>query len=154
MLARRAAAEVLAGDDDLVVGDELVGGVEGNVSLGQAELRGRHAGQGVLAELPVFLRDGRVQRQVLGRDDLVGINVVAQAVGLALDYLHCHGVSRVYFLLDHPIAPSSRYREWQGPAQRRGRTTTASMSLRQAASFFVISAAVLPGFSRETSTSA
>src|SRR5262249_24321442 len=44
-----------------------------------------------LAELFVLLRDGRVERQVLGRDDLVGIDVVAQDVRFAADG-RLHGV--------------------------------------------------------------
>ena len=55
---------------------------DGDVPTG---LRGRDAGEGVLAELLVLVGDRRVERQILGRDDLVGIDVVAEDVGAAGD---------------------------------------------------------------------
>ena len=85
MLARRPAAEVLAGHDDLVRRTKFVIRMERDMSLGQPGLSRRHAAQRVLAKLPIFLGDGGVERQVLGRNDLVGIDVVAQDVSLAGD---------------------------------------------------------------------
>ena len=57
----------------------------GTCPLGSPACDGGTLREGVLAELLVLLRDRRVERQILGRDDLVGVDVVAQDVGLAGD---------------------------------------------------------------------
>ena len=62
------------------------GAWNGTCPFGSPACAGRHAAQGVLAEHLVLLGDRRVVRQVLGRDDLVGVDVVAQDVGLAFDH--------------------------------------------------------------------
>ena len=48
------------------------------MSFGQPSLGRRDTAQRIFAELPVFLRNGRVEGQVLGRNDLVGVDVIAQ----------------------------------------------------------------------------
>src|SRR5262249_58408885 len=70
VLARRAAAEVLPGHDDLVRRHELVVRVKWNVALRQTGLSRRHAAKCVLAELLVFLGNGRVVSEVLRWNDL------------------------------------------------------------------------------------
>src|SRR5207253_509639 len=93
VLTGRTTAQVLARDDDLVRGYKFVVRVERNMSLGQSRLGMRDTAQGVLAELPIFFRNGRVRGQVLGRDNLVRIDVVAQHIGLADDgFFHGEGV--------------------------------------------------------------
>src|SRR5262249_4499935 len=112
MFARRAAAEVLAAEDDLVGGDELVIGVKGHVSLGQPPLRRRDAAQGVLTELPVFLGDGRVQRQVLRRDDLVGVDVVAEDERFA-------GDGGLHGRIPHGLRTRTAYTDRHGKTEER-----------------------------------
>src|SRR5262245_57756738 len=85
MLARGPAAEILARHDERVRRNELVISVERDMSLGQSSLGGRDTTQRVLAELAILLRDGRIERQILRRNDLVGVDVVAQYIRLASD---------------------------------------------------------------------
>src|SRR5262249_41773870 len=85
VLARGATAEILAGNYDLVRRDEFVVCVEGNMALRQPGVGWRHAGERVLAEHLVLFRNGRVVREILGRDDLVSIDVVAEDVRSAAD---------------------------------------------------------------------
>ena len=92
VLARGSTSKVLSSDDHPVRRDERVVGVEGNMSPWQPGLRRRHAAQRILAELPVLFRNGRVEGQLLCRDDLVGIDVVSQNIGLANDK-RLHGIS-------------------------------------------------------------
>src|SRR5262249_47823406 len=87
MFTRRSAAEVPPPDDDSVGRNELIVRMEWDVSLGQSRLRWRNARQRILAELAVLFRDRRVEGQVLGRDDLVRVDVVAQDIRLAGDDL-------------------------------------------------------------------
>src|SRR5438105_1471662 len=71
-LARRAASEIGAGHQD-VAGADL---------LGPAILVAGHAFHRVLAQLPLVQRVDRV----LGRDDPVGVDVVAEGPGAAADH--------------------------------------------------------------------
>jgi len=83
MLARRAAAEVPAGDDDLVLRLQLA-----VVYEARGVERIRQADHGKRAELLVLLRDRRDEREVLRGDDLVGVDVVADDVDGAGDGFH------------------------------------------------------------------
>src|SRR5216110_1253459 len=74
------AAEVLARHDDRVRGRHRARGDERRL-IGGA----REAGERVAPDLPVLLRDSRHQVQVLGRDDLVGVDVVAEDVNAPRD---------------------------------------------------------------------
>src|SRR2546430_10350769 len=80
MLARRAAAEVLSGDDDRVRRRHAVRRDERRLVR-----RPREPGERIAAELSVLLWNGRHEVQVLGGDDLVGVDVVAQHVDTATD---------------------------------------------------------------------
>src|SRR5262245_13721459 len=89
MFAGRTTAKVLPRDNDLVRREELVVGVERHVPLGQAHLSRWHAGQGVLPKHPILGGYRRVVSEILGRDDLVGVNIVTEDQGLAgNDLLH------------------------------------------------------------------
>ena len=88
VFARTAAAEIFPADDDGIIAVELAfldvaRGVEG---FGQA-------GEGVAAELLVFLGDGRDEVQKLRGDDLVGVNVVAHDVNGAGENRFCHAMN-------------------------------------------------------------
>jgi len=61
VFAGRAAAEVFPADDDLIVREKLVLGVERHVALGEAGVGLGDARQGVLAELLVLRGDRRVE---------------------------------------------------------------------------------------------
>src|SRR5437762_2781926 len=93
-LARRAAAEVGAGDQD-VPGADL---------LGPAILVAGHAFHRVLAQLLLVQRVDRV----LGRDDLVGVDVVAEGPGAAADHgAHAYTSSLPTTSLGCTISPAT-----------------------------------------------
>src|ERR1017187_4054921 len=84
VLAGAAAAEIAAGDDDGIGAWELVllDEADGVKGVGQP-------GEGVAAEFFVFGGDGGDEVEVLGGDDLVGVNVVAHDVnGACKNRLH------------------------------------------------------------------
>src|SRR5206468_20705 len=80
VLAGRPAAEVLPGDQDRERRRRAARRDEGRIAGPEQQ-----AGERVAAELAVLLRDGRHQVQVLGRDDLVGVDVVAEDVDATRD---------------------------------------------------------------------
>ena len=71
MLPRRPAPKVVAADDDGVIGLHLAVGDE----AGRVEVLGQ-ADQGVGPQLLVLVWLGRDEGEVLGRDDLVGVDVL------------------------------------------------------------------------------
>lgn len=78
MLAGGAASEVLAGDDDGVLGFQLAGFNEaGFIGRGKAD-------EGVRAELLVLVGVRWDEGEVLSGDDLVRINVVVDDVAEAV----------------------------------------------------------------------
>src|SRR5262249_9129631 len=79
---------------DPIIADEFVGGVKRHVPLGQPRMGRRDTRQGILAEGLVLLRNGRIERQILGGDDLIGVDVIGEDVGLAGDG-GLHGVNRL-----------------------------------------------------------
>lgn len=76
VFAGAAAAEVLAADDEGVVAGVLAFGDKAHAAVGQAALIRRDADAGVHAEVLAFFGLAWVVGQVLGGDDLVGVEVV------------------------------------------------------------------------------
>ena len=83
MLARGAAAKVLAADDDFVLRDVGAGLDEWDVSFGEAGLGDGDAAEGELAVEAAFFAVGEAVYEVLGGDDLVGVDVVAEDVNFS-----------------------------------------------------------------------
>jgi hypothetical protein len=81
MFARGAGAEVFAADDDRVFALEFPFGDKADVAVGQARLCRGNAAHGVHAKELAFFGKGGVEGEILGRDDLVGIDVIAQNIG-------------------------------------------------------------------------
>jgi hypothetical protein len=81
--------------DDLEVALELVLADERDVPVRQPALARRTLLMQYWPEPLALVRDRRVERQVDGRDDLVGVDVVAEHVGLAGDHAF-HGSRRPF----------------------------------------------------------
>src|SRR5262249_8016054 len=88
-----------------------------DVPLRQPTLCRRHAAERELAEHLVFRRDRRVVGQVLRRDDLIGVDVVAEDVGLAFDD-RLHDFTRTNLAVSKSVVYVSRSRGTSGCAAR------------------------------------
>src|SRR6516164_11136198 len=79
-----------------------------HVPLGQPRVGLGHARQSVLPERFILFRDRRIERQILGGNNLISVDVVAEDVGLA-DDSGLHGDSVIF--IDHSYfgrCPGSR----------------------------------------------
>jgi hypothetical protein len=85
VFARGSASVILSADHDCVFAFELIRLNERRLSLRQARLVLRHAAVGVHAKELSLFRQRRIEGQILGRDDLVRVDIVAQNVRLAGD---------------------------------------------------------------------